>query len=90
MDAKFKIRLSERELMYLQNSQFLPDALAQVVQAAKPTDYGAGALLMSREVAEQFRDEFTMHLAAVGFDADDVPTAEGKLLEDLIDRFFIE
>jgi hypothetical protein len=40
------------------------------------------------ETAEEFRSAFTNQLATVGFDERNEPTAEGKLLEDLIDRFY--
>ncbi len=40
--------------------------------------------------AEEFREAFTEHLAKVGFDDAYETNPEGKLLEDLIDRFYLE
>jgi hypothetical protein len=50
----------------------------------------ARLLKLDREIAERFRDEFTTRLAKVGFGRDYEPTREGKLLENLIDRFAAE
>jgi hypothetical protein len=44
---------------------------------------------LSRAEAEQVRDYLTTELAASGFDQDYSPTQRGKMLEGLIDRFFI-
>lgn len=81
------VKLSEIEVAYLANSQFLPEDLAQKVDSAEAVDGGARLLKLDRDVAERFRDEFTTRLAKSGFGTDYEPTREGKLLEDLIDRF---
>jgi len=47
----------------------------------------AGTLEVSAATAEEFCEAFTEQLAKVGFDEAYEPTAEGKLLENLIDRF---
>ncbi|HLF12795.1 MAG TPA: hypothetical protein VJA26_16445 [Gammaproteobacteria bacterium] len=82
------IRLSTRELMYLRNTDFLPASLAQLIEAAQFISDDKYALSVPRDIAEQFRSTFTDRLAKVGFGADYEPTSEGKVLEDLIDRFY--
>ena len=81
------IKLSKMEVAYLANTRFLPEDLAQIVGMAETTEGEARVLKLDRGIAERFRDEFTTRLAKVGFGADYEPTREGKLLEDLIDRF---
>lgn len=46
-------------------------------------------LELNINTAEEFREKFTLELTRVGFDDNYQLTTEGKLLEDLIDRFFI-
>jgi hypothetical protein len=81
------IKLSKMEVAYLANTRFLPEDLAQMVSMAETTEGEARLLKLDRDIAERFRDEFTTRLAKSGFGPDYEPTREGKLLEDLIDRF---
>lgn len=84
------VHLSGREAMYLRNAAFLPDELSRIVNAAKDTeDYGI-IISLSGEMCERFREVFTEHLAKVGFDDVYEPTSEGKILETLIDRFYMK
>jgi hypothetical protein len=46
-------------------------------------------LLLNREEARLVREALTTQLAAVGFDENYEPNEQGKMLEDLIDKFFI-
>ncbi len=81
------ITLSKVEAVYLANTRFLPEDLAQMVATAEAVVAEARLLKLDRATAERFRDEFTTRLAKVGFGPGYEPTREGKLLEDLIDRF---
>ena len=90
MTSTRTIRLSRLDVAYLANTQFLPDDLTRVVGGAKAAADDARLLVIDHATAERFRDEFTTRLAKVGFGADYEPTREGKLLEDLIDRFDVE
>jgi hypothetical protein len=87
--AENRIQLSRRQVEYLRQSSFLPASLGQIVEAAAPAEDGARVLRISREVAEEFRSAFTDQLAKVGFGADYGPTSDGRILEELIDRFFL-
>jgi len=82
------IRLSKRELTYLKGTNFLPAELARIIADAHTVGKDRYVLHLSREILEQFREAFTLRLARVGFGPDSEPTTEGKMLEDLIDRFF--
>jgi hypothetical protein len=84
------VRLAGREAMYLRNAAFLPDELARIVKAAKDSEDNGIVISLSPEISERFREVFTEHLAAVGFDGDYEPTSEGNILEALIDRFYIK
>lgn len=86
--AEKRIHLSRRQAEYLRQSSFLPASLAEIVQAIESGADEAGELRVSRETAEKFRSAFTDQLAKVGFDSDYEPTDEGRILEELIDRFF--
>lgn len=82
------IRLSARELMYLKNVGYLPASLLRLIEAARPISDDNHALSIPQNIAEQFRSAFTDRLARAGFNADYEPTSEGRMLEDLIDRFY--
>ena len=90
MSASFvTIRLGRREIDYLINSKFLAPPQIEVVRAAESTSGGTAVLELSRDSAEEFREAFTNELAKVGFDENYNLTAEGRILEDLIDLFYI-
>ena len=74
-------------MTYLSNTKFLPADLEKIVSDAEVTEGKERILKLDRDTAELFRDEFTSRLARVGFGEDYEPTREGKLLEELIDRF---
>jgi hypothetical protein len=89
MDATHRIvRLSAKELSYLRNSRFLPEDLVEVLNTTQSISDETNALHLSNDDAEEFRSALTDHLAKVGFGIDYEPTDEGKILEDLIDRFY--
>jgi hypothetical protein len=81
-----EIHLSAREVVYLANSNFLPQPLARLVSEGVASRKGA-TLTLTSEVAEEFRAAFTERLAQTGFSAEYELTPEGKMLEGLIDRF---
>lgn len=83
------VKLSSAGWEYLRQASFLPSHLAEMIESAQRASSGSVSLHVSRQVAEEFRSAFTLHLARVGFDIDYEPTSNGRLLEDLIDRFFV-
>jgi hypothetical protein len=85
------VRLSKTDVTYLLQSRVLPGALAQSLEALRATaDEQQVALPVSREVAERVRASLTELAARVGFDGQYAQTDEGRLIEALIDRFFID
>ena len=87
MKAARCIDLSRSEIEYLATASFLPPALLECLQDVRWRSDVAATLELSAVTAEEFREAFTEQLAKVGFDEAYEPTAEGGLLEDLIDRF---
>lgn len=83
------IRLSGEEAEYLRRASFLPAYLAEVVKSAQSAGDKSVCLRVSRDVAEGFRSVFTDQLAKVGFDVNYELTDEGRMLEGLIDRFYV-
>jgi len=82
-----EIVLSSREFFYLKNSSFLPKLLSAVVDGAVGSNDNH-LLIVPSELIEPFRSAFTERLAARGFDEEYDVTAEGKVLEELIDKFY--
>jgi hypothetical protein len=90
MDATQKaVRLSSKELEYLKSARFLPPSLVQILNTVTAGRHDACLLSVSRDVAEEFRSAFTHRLAAAGLGTDYEPNAEGRMLEELIDRFHL-
>jgi hypothetical protein len=88
MSASFvTIRLCRQEIDYLINAKFLGPLQIEAVRDAESSNDGGVVLRLSRDSAEAFREAFTDELAKVGFDDKYELTAEGCILEDLIDRF---
>ncbi len=82
-----RVDLNRNEVDYLKSGGFLSVALLECLQDVRWRSDAAGTLDVSAARAEEFREAFTEQLARVGFDEAYEPTAEGGLLEDLIDRF---
>jgi hypothetical protein len=83
-----RLQLSRTEWEYLKSAPFLSASLKQIVETAEIARDETRSLIASRDEAEELRSAFTDRLAEVGFDADNELTAEGGLLEELIDRFY--
>ena len=87
--AQRLIRLSRDEVEYLRQASFLPSYLVEIVRSAESASERSFFLRVSRDAADGFRSAFTDRLAKVGFGVDYELTDEGRLLEDLIDRFYV-
>lgn len=81
------IDLKRSEIDYLESDSFLPSALLSYLRGAKWRSAYVALLDLPSEAAEELREAFTEQLAKVGFDDGYELTAEGRLLESLIDRF---
>lgn len=84
------IKLSQQEIEYLGSANFLKPHQIGILKAAKLSGHTGITLKLSRDSAEELREAFTDELAKKGFDENYDLTPEGRILEDLIDRFYIE
>ena len=83
------VNLSQVEAMYLRNVTYLPDVLAQVIESGGAIEANRIVVLITGATSELFRTVFTERLAKIGFDSSYELTSEGKMLEALIDRFYV-
>mgnify|MGYP001800736849 CR=1 FL=1 len=83
------IKLSQAEYSYLCKTSFLPERLRQLFFLTESEEENAYKLNISEDQADEIRDLCGEQLQLVGFDEKYGPTPEGKLLEDLVDKFYI-
>lgn len=83
------VRLSKSHMLYLRNAGDMPASLARLLESARQISDDEHMILVPHDIAEEIRSAFTDRLAKVGFDADYEPTSEGRMLEELIDRFHL-
>lgn len=83
-DAIRSIQLSARQIAYLATASYLPADLREtVVAAAKAIE----PMAIDATTADTVQSALTVRLGQAGFDADYEVTAEGAMLEELIDAF---
>jgi hypothetical protein len=82
------VYLSDEEAEYLSKLTSEDDSFTALLRSHPDLSVNGSEVTLSRAMAEMLRDYFTQRLARVGFDADYKPNREGRLLEQLIDRFF--
>ena len=82
-----RVRLSTEEVSYLMRVKFLPKHLLELLRSAREVNRSALLLELTDAQADEFRDAFGDRMQLVGFDVDYKPTAEGEVLESLVDRF---
>jgi len=82
------IKLNQKEYSYLCKASFLPDSLRQFffLTERKEDSY---LINISEDEADEIRDLCGEQLQLVGFDEKYEPTPEGKILEDLVDKFYV-
>lgn len=83
------IVLNAKLAHYLLDAQFLTSTLRAALEAAKPRRGGGLSFSIPDDLAEEFREAFSDRLMEVGFDDEYEPNEEGRVLEDLIDQFFV-
>ena len=89
-ESTITVKLSKTELTYLKQAGFLETELLQYLQDAEEQRGGNFLLNLPPAIAQSFGHSFTIRLAGVGFDEHYELTDEGEVLEELIDRFFVE
>lgn len=82
-----RVELTRSEIDYLNTAGLLPSTLLECLKNIRWRSDVAGTLEASVATVEEFREALTEQLAKVGFDEAYEPSAEGRLLESLIDRF---
>lgn len=82
-----KIRFTKEEQAYLLSASFIPKCFFDKA-VCKPNFKGNACLLVSEEVTDNIRDLLGERLQIAGFDEKYKLNKEGKLLQDLIDRFY--
>jgi hypothetical protein len=85
-----QVRVSEEERLLLQQEGILPPDLQHNVRRALPLAEGRYLLEIPSGRREEVRDALTEALARIGFKSNYELTQQGRILEDLIDRFFVE
>lgn len=88
--SKITVKLSKGEFDYLKQASFLHTELLEFLEQASEQRGGSFLLTLRPAIAQSFRDYFTQELARVGFNCNYELTDIGEVLEDLIDRFFVE
>ena len=84
------IHLTPAEVQYI-NMLRLNDLSFQLLLQAHPAiNLDHDLVDLDQSHAELLRGYFTARLASVGFDSDYKPNLEGRMLETLIDKFFLQ
>jgi hypothetical protein len=83
------IVLSSEEFIYFQKISLDQQAFANLIKTGLETSNDKFIIRLNHEKAEQLRDLLTARLAECGFDQRYALTEEGKMLEDMIDKFYI-
>jgi hypothetical protein len=84
-----RVRLNSDEAAFLSSATFLPDCIARQLKPISERNLGGSDLDVSDGEAESLRSILTERLAMIGFDASYNLTAEGSILEQLIDKLFV-
>lgn len=84
-----KVKLNSDELDYLLLEQLLPHSLRMKLASTDKSKSVNYALEISENEADEIRNLCGEQLQVKGFDENYVPTKEGRLLESLIDKFFV-
>lgn len=83
------ISLSSSEAEYVKSLLLKDQSFDLLVRGCPSIDLDSDPVCVDKPGAELLRDYFTKRLASVGFDADYKPNPEGRMLETLIDKFFL-
>jgi hypothetical protein len=83
-----KINLNKNEYKYICHQLSLPEELHKLIISSEKhgNEY---IIYIPLDQADKIRDFCTEKLDLIGFDEQYKPTAEGIILESLIDKFFI-
>lgn len=85
-----KINLNETEYSYLLNSSFLSVNWKTLINISNQQIDDSHIITISEDQSDELRDLLGEQLQLVGFDEKYKLTTEGRILESLIDKFFID
>jgi hypothetical protein len=88
--AKHDFRVSADEARFLTELAAHDESLAGLLPLQEEEHGRAITIGLSRADAEQLRESLTAHLATVGFDKDYSTNERGRMLEKLIDMFYLD
>ncbi len=80
--------LSDSEYLYLLDSTFLTEDLRNSVVCAQQVN-DSYIITISEDQSDQLRDILGEQLQLIGFDKDYNLTTEGKVIDSMIDKFFV-
>lgn len=83
-----EIELNRNEYNYLCQASFLEDKYRKLLFSSEQQD-GKYSLKISEDQADEIRDLCGEQLQIFGFDTQYELTQEGKILESLVDKFFV-
>jgi hypothetical protein len=89
MQENHEFQVSAQELDYLKQLVSHDYTLAGLLISKKVANGHKITIRLGRAEAEQLRDYLTTRLSRVGFNKDYSPNEQGRLLENLIDRFYL-
>ncbi len=87
--SKISVRLSNAELNYLKQAGFLNTVLLKSLESASEQSGDSSLLNLDRSMTESFHLSISGQLPLVGFDENYELNHEGRVLDELIDRFFL-
>ena len=82
------IHLKLAEAEYINTLRLNDSSFQHLLRSHPGISLGLDYISVDKAHAELLRGYFTTRLASVGFDSDYNPNLEGRMLEELIDRFF--
>jgi hypothetical protein len=86
MESSYEFRVPEEEMTQLKQVASRDETVARLWKFNKN---GANVIRLTRAQSEELRKHLTKQLAAMGFDKNYSLNEQGKILERLIDRFYI-
>lgn len=88
-EDKRDFQLSVDEFDFLSRAAAHEESLASLLKCEEDAAGRSVTIMLSRTEAEALRDSLTTLLATIGFDKDYSPNEQGRILERLIDRFYV-
>lgn len=89
MNETNEFELSAAEFNYLKQSLSNEESLASLLVPEEARHGTKVKIRLNEAASRKIRDRLTTRLAEVGFDENYAPNAQGRMLEELIDRLFV-